>query len=166
MMDALEGILEPNESAELNLWLADHPDEAQEWEAMQAVDGLLRASQPMAAPVHFAERTLGRIPNPRNRRLFMFAFYLVMLMGGLLPILFGILLSTQLGSAAFGGFSIFEGFDLLRVISSGLVSAIRTVVVTQPVVFGWLSAMLAAIFVWAAVFRQYSGQVRPVLVTA
>lgn len=166
MMDALEGVLEPEESAELHRYLSDHPDLAAEWEAMQAVDDMLREAPPIAVPVHLMDNTLYRLPTARNRRLFMSAFFFVLLLGGLLPFMLGIFVSTQLGGASLGGQSIFAGIQVLQVIGTGMLSAIRTVLSTQPIVFGWFTLMLGVIATWIAVFRQYSVQVQPVLVPA
>lgn len=164
MMDALEGVLEPAESAELQTYLSQNPDLAGEWEAMQSIDEMLRIAPPVTVPVNFVNSTVNRLPSARRRRLFMAAFYLALLLGGLVPFALGFLLSTQVGDASLGGQSIAEATQLLRVIGTGLLSALRTVASSQPIFFGWFALMLSIILTWAAVFRQYSGQVQPVLV--
>ena len=164
MMDALEGVLDEAESAELQTYLDEQPELAHEWQAMQTIDAMLIATPPTALPVNFATRTLKRLPNERNRRIFMSIFYFLLLLGGLLPILGGILLSSQLGNATFGSGSIAESLQLLSVVASGMVSALRTFIINQPMIFGWLTVMLCAILLWASIFRQYSNQVQPVLI--
>ncbi|MEM7291676.1 MAG: hypothetical protein AAF412_15120 [Pseudomonadota bacterium] len=161
MMDALDGVLDDSESTKLNQYLSNHPDLANEWEALQSVDLLLRASPPVAAPVNFTERTLARLPNPRARRIFMAFFFLMLLLGSILPIAFGIYTYSE------GGFSDISAnlagtFQVLRVLFVGMTSAIQSLVVTQPVVYAWLATMLLSILVWAQTYRSAMAQVVPV----
>ena len=160
MMDALDGVLDDAESTKLNQYLSNHPDLANEWEALQSVDLLLRASPPVAAPVNFTERTLARLPNPRARRIFMGFFFLLLLLGSILPIAFGIFTYSE------GGFSeistnLAGTFQVLRVVLIGVTSSIRSLVITQPMIYAWLATMLLSILVWAQTYRSAMAQVQP-----
>lgn len=158
MMDALEGVLEPQESAELDGYLDNDPVLAHEWDMLQTVDHLLRVAPPMATPLNFAANTLRNLPNPRTRRIFISVFYLLLLLGGVLPLILLFVLSTQLGSQ-----SLIESMQLVQVVGTSLLSASGTAISAQPSILGWLMLMLSAIFVWASVFRQYSIEAQPVL---
>ena len=165
MMDALDGVLDDRDSAELNTYLTTHPSMKQEWEAMQTVDVLLRAAPPVATPIQFSERTLARLPNPRARRIFSALFFVLLLLGGLIPIALGLLTFSQGG---FGDIAVNlgSGFQIIRVLVIGFTSSLRGIVVTQPVVYGWLAAMLLAIGMWMNVYRNATMQLQPVLVRA
>ncbi len=151
MMEALDGVLDEAESAELTELLLQHPDLAQEWDAMQAVDEMLRFAPPTPAPVHFAQMTLARLPNPRNRRIFLAAFYLALLLGGLTPILFGVALSSQLGGITAG---IGETWRVLQTIFSGIFTATRSIMLTQPYITSWLAVLVGVILLWVAAYRR------------
>lgn len=160
MMDALDGVLDESESAELESGLAANPTLAQEWEAMQTIDALLISTPPATQPINFAANTLSQLPNERNRRLFVSAFFLLLLIGGIMPILGGIALSS-----GFGG-SFMQSLQLFGVISATITSGAFTLVFSQPVALALLTAMLCAILLWASVFRQYSNRVQPLLISS
>lgn len=151
MMEALDGVLEEAESAELTDLLLQNPVMAQEWESMQAVDEMLRVAPPMAAPLHFAQMTIARLPNPRNRRIFLSIFYVALLLGGLTPILFGVALSSQLGGFAAG---IGDTWGILQTIFSGLFTATRSIMLTQPYIASWLAVLVGVILLWVAAYRR------------
>ncbi len=151
MMEALDGVLEEAESAELDDLLLQNPAMAQEWDAMLAIDEMLRFAPPVSAPVHFAQMTIARLPNPRNRRIFMAIFYVALLLGGLTPILFGVALSSQLGGFASG---IGDTWRVLQTIFAGLFTATRTVVLTQPYIASWMAVLVGVILLWIAAYRR------------
>ncbi|HFC11747.1 MAG TPA: hypothetical protein ENJ56_02800 [Anaerolineae bacterium] len=159
MMDALEGVLEPLESAELTTYLSDNPALADEWEMLQTVDHLLRVAPPSPLPPNFAVNTLRNLPNPRIRRIFISAFYILLLLGGLLPVALFLIFRTQLDSQ-----SMIESVQLLQTVGTSLLSIMGATINAQPGVLGWLTLMLSAIFVWSTVFRQYSIEASPILV--
>lgn len=160
MMDALDGVLDDSDSAELTRYLEHHPELAQEWDALQSVDLLLRASPPVAAPVNFSERTLARLPNPRARRLFMALFFAMLFLGGMLPIALGIFTYSQGGFNEIG--TNLEGtFQVLQVLFVGVTSSLRSLVVTQPVIYAWLATMLLSIVIWAQTYRNAMTQFQP-----
>ena len=161
MMDALDGVLDETDSAELNTYLAYHPDLAMEWDALQAVDQLLRTAPPAAAPVNFSEQTLARLPNPRARRIFMATLFVLMLLGSLIPIAFGIYTLSQ-GGFSTVGIDLSGGFQILRVLLIGVASALRSLTTTQPVIYAWLATMLLSILLWAQTYRNAMRQ--PILV--
>ena len=153
MMDALDGVLDESDSAELNRYLTHHPDLAAEWDAMQAVDNLLRESPPAVVPTNFSERTLARLPNPRARRIFMAMFFILLFLGGLIPVALGIYTISQ-GSLATAGIDLSGGFQVVRVLIIGISSAVRSLVVTQPVIYAWLTTMLLSILLWVQTYRS------------
>jgi anti-sigma factor RsiW len=164
MMEALDGVLEEAESAELTDLLLQNPDQAQAWEAMQAIDEMLRFAPPAPVPVHFAQMTVARLPNPRNRRIFLAVFYVALLLGGLTPILFGVALSSQLGGFAAG---IGDTWRILQTIFAGLFTATRTIMLTQPYSASWLAVLVGVILLWVAAYRRAMNDVQlvPVLAT-
>ena len=123
MMDALDGVLDESDSAELTRYLAHHPDLAAEWDAMQAVDDLLRVSPPAAVPTNFSERTLARLPNPRARRIFMAMFFLLLFLGGLIPVALGVYTISQ-GNFATTGIDLNGGVQIIRVLMIGIASIV------------------------------------------
>ncbi len=161
MMNALDGVLDEEESAELELGLADHPTLAQEWEAMQAIDNLLIATPAAAQPINFAANTLNRLPRERTRRLYMSIFFMLLLIGGLMPLIAGIVINSQLD--LIGG-SFAESVQLMLTVSTTLLSALFTYVSNQPMTWVVLSAMVGAILMWTNVFQNYSNRVQPVLI--
>ena len=151
MMESLDGVLEEAESAELDGLLLQNPVLAAEWDAMQAIDEMLRFAPPMAAPPHFAQMTIARLPNPRSRRIFMAIFYVALLLGGLTPIVLGVALSSQLGGFVVG---IGESFRVLQTIFAGMFSTTRTVMLSQPYILSWVAVLVGVIGLWIAAYRR------------
>jgi anti-sigma factor RsiW len=61
MMDALDGEITPAERAELNAFLQNHPDLAEEWAMMQTIDTLFWETPALAPEPGFAQRTLAQM---------------------------------------------------------------------------------------------------------
>lgn len=165
MMDALDGVLDDSDSAELDQYLNHHPNMAAEWDSLQTIDHLFRASPPASVPVNFTERTLARLPNPRARRIFMSMFFILLFLGGLVPILLGVFTFAQGGFDAIGG-NLNGGFQVIQVLIIGLSSALRSLISNQPIVYAWLATMLLSILIWAQTYRNAMLQPIPVPVRA
>lgn len=163
MMESLDGILDAEESAELAYLLSQNPDAAAEWEAMQAVDELFRFADPAPAPLHFSQMTIARLPNPRNRRLFMALFYFALLVGGLTPVAVGLSLSSQLGSFTIGTG---QTLRVLQAIFDGLFTATSSGLAAQPYLVSWLAILVGVIMLWLTVYRRAINEVRLVPATA
>ena len=151
MMESLDGVLDEAESAEFDYLLTQNPDLAEEWEAMQAVDELFRFAEPAPCPVHLAQMTLARLPNPRNRRIFTAIFFVALLVGGMIPILFGLAISSQLGGVSVG---LGGTFAVLEATFGGLFAATRSIVLSQPYALSWIAALVGVIMLWLTVYRR------------
>lgn len=161
MMDALDDELDEQGSAELVAYLAEHPDLAQEWEAMQWVDNLLVTTPPVAAPDALVAHTLARLPAPRLRRLFLFLGFDALLLVGLLPIVAGLaLVRVDLGAVI--GTSLQELWVFGRVFTTAITATLRSVLATQPQVWAYLAVMLGILVAWRIVYYQMSATLQPI----
>lgn len=160
MMDALDGDLDERERVELDRYLAAEPALLREWVAMQRVHRLLVAAPPIAAPVHFVAHTLARLPDPRRRRLFLSAFFVLLLVGGMLPVVIGVTFFAPETAGALGQ-TVSGMFEVTRVLLAGITSSARSLLVSQPFVLGWLSLMAVAVGAWFSVYRQLLNTSRP-----
>ena len=164
MMDALDDELDEQGSAELQTYLAQNPALAQEWQGIRYIDNLLIATPPIMVPVSFAERTLARLPNPRVRRTFILAFFMLLLFLGLAPMLGLAWVALQSGGPTmFGSFttSIGELAQLFVTLTDAVFTTIGTVLTQQPILFGWLALMVGIVAVWYSVYQQLTLQPQP-----
>jgi anti-sigma factor RsiW len=162
MMSALDGEeLTAADSAELDAVLLQDTELAQEWTSMQHIDTLFRQTPLVAPPANFAQRTLERLPTPsRNHVWAVSAFYLALLIGGLIPILAGLWFLTAYGdvvqqTAVFQALNQTVGVSLQAF--GAVLSAVATVAANavndQPFVMGWIFLLLGIVVLWSNVYR-------------
>jgi ferric-dicitrate binding protein FerR (iron transport regulator) len=162
MMSALDGEeLTATDSAEMDAYLLHDTDLAQEWESMQRVDTLFRLTPLVAPPANFAQRTLERLPAPsRNHVWAVSAFYIALLIGGLIPIVAGLWLLTAYGdvlqqTVVFQALNQTVGVSLQAL--GAILGAVGTVAANavndQPFVMGWIFLLLGIVVMWRNVYR-------------
>lgn len=160
MMRAIDGECTAAESAELEHLLADDPEEARLWQAMQAVDLLFQQTPAVAPPANLAARTLARLPHS-NARLWFGLFYMLLLFSGLVPI--GLLVwgyiqyGPLLGGvpvlgvlvATFGNL-----WQIVQVIFGAFITSLVDLLRQQPQLMGWLTILVGIVLTWLNVYRQ------------
>lgn len=164
MMDALDDEIDEQGLAQLNAYLLTDAQLAQEWEAMQIVDTLLRETPPIVAPVNLVERTLARLPNASYRRSVLTIFYLLLLVGGMIPLIFTVWLAMQ-----FGGDTIFGALTqalseisiFVQLFSRAIFTTAGTIITEQPVLLGWLCLLLGIIGLWYNVYQNMVSATQP-----
>ncbi|MEM7336367.1 MAG: zf-HC2 domain-containing protein [Chloroflexota bacterium] len=168
MMDALDGELTPAEQSELDAHLEARPSYKAEWQAMLAVDTLLRQSPAMVPAADFAQRTMARLPNQQVRLWVISAVYISLLITGILPLVLGLWVFSQLGDElvepAFIEMalqSLAEGYQVALAISRAMISAVGGLLVQQPVLLGWLLVLGGIASLWGGIYRQLVSQTRP-----
>ncbi len=168
MMDALDGELTPDEQTELNAHLEARPSYKAEWLAMQSVDQLLRQSPTIAPAADFAQRTIARLPNQQVRIWVISAVYISLLITGILPLVLGLWVFSQLGDEliepAFIEMalqSLAEGYQVALAVSRAMVSAMGELVIQQPVLLGWLLVLGGIASLWGGIYRQLVTQTQP-----
>jgi hypothetical protein len=162
MMSVLdEEVLTAAESAEMDALLLQNPDLAHEWEAMRAVDRLFRQSAVIIPPLGFAERTMERLPAFSRQRIWaVTAFYLALLVGGLIPILAGLWLFTAYGDVI-SQVALFQAFNQTVgvAVQSGIavIGAIGVItadtLLEQPFLMGWVCLLIGIVAMWRNVYN-------------
>lgn len=161
MMDALDGELSEAGWAELESHLRARPELEREWQAMRAVDTLLRSAPMLRPAVDLSQRTLARIPDSRQRLWAGVILYLLVLLSGLIPLGAVAWLALQIfpavGEPAFvrglwqaGG----EFVRLAQVVLSALLKGSGELLSEQPVVLGWFSVMAGLVALWAGIYGR------------
>jgi hypothetical protein len=161
MMDALDGTLSESDEQVLSTQLIHHPQLAQEWEAMQMIDGLFTSAPMIAAPRNFAAETIALLPNLAMRRTVSAALFTVLFIGGLLPFLFvvglGLVVLGQ-GTAVYTLLDIISNFGQFSVVLLGafgqLLIGLGDFMSQNPAVMGTLMVMIGFIFLWTGVYRR------------
>lgn len=161
MMDALDGELSASEQSELDAHLEARPTYMAEWQAMQAVHNLLERSAMVVPAADFAQRTLVRLPNRQVRVWVISAVYISLLISGILPLLLGIWVFSQLGDVIVEpaflqtlGQMFAEGYQVATAVSKAMISAIGQIIIEQPVLLGWLLVLGGIASLWGGVYRQ------------
>lgn len=167
MSDALDDLLDEAESAELQARLNENAALLAEWEALQAVDQLFRATPMMAPPPTLVSATLARLPDTRVRLWWSGVVFMGLFVVGLLPILLLTWAVAQSGflaqpdALAAVGETLGTAAQFLQVMARSLATSMRNVVFGQPLVLGWLTLLLGILFTWRTVYAQF---MQPVLV--
>jgi len=161
MMDALDGELAEAQNVELEAHLRACPSCLQEWQALLAVHTLLQQTPALSPAVDFAQRTLARLPNRRVRIWTLTAIYVLLLLGGILPLALGIWLvfllrpvlsePTILSSISQ---SIGQALQVMGTVAAALLAGLGEMIVQQPAIVGWLLVLLGIISIWGGVSRQ------------
>lgn len=152
MMNALDGEISAEESAELHNYLANHPALSAEWSVMLQIEAILCDTAPISVPVHFAQRTMARLPNPNYRRFMGAIFYIVMVIAGSLPILLAIWLVSQLGFV--NTWQLGQQFsNALQLLTSNLLTSLGSTTI-QPALLGSSLFIAGLIGLWVTVYRR------------
>lgn len=164
MMAALDGELAAAGRQEMEAHLATCPACRREWLVLLAIHDIFRRSPILLPAAGFAQRTLARLPNRRQRLGFMVAVYLILLVSGIVPMVLVALAANRLGPALEQP-AVLPGLQnalghLLRLAGSvastlwqGL-TALGEAVAQQPALVGGLLLMAGFVALWASVYRQ------------
>lgn len=155
MMDALDGMLSAAGREQLNQQLAAHPQLAQEWAALQAVDTLFIQSPIISPNIDLTVVTLKRLPNLRIRRWLTGIIYSFVLLSGFIPFA---LIVWLLGS---WGLFAAEPVENAAQLAAAFLNALAQILTSmgdylgdQPGVIGWIMVMIGSIVLWGGLFRQ------------
>ncbi len=164
MMEALDGELAATSWQELGAHLRARPDLAREWRLLQNIDALLRETPALAPAADFVQRTLVRLPDGRQRVWALATAYLLLLVGGLLPLGVIIWFVTVFGDALVQP-SLWRGLahtlsavvNVAQTVLSGLwqvLAAVGRQASEQPGIWGWLFVMIGLVMLWRGVYQQ------------
>lgn len=161
MMDALDGELTAAGRVELEAHLRARPELAQEWDALQAVDRLLRETPPVSAPAGFAQRTVRALPMTPRHLWLGAAIYMLFLAAGVIPLLGVAWLALQL-VPALGEPALWSGFwqgalaqlDALGVILSAAAGGAAQWCLEHPAAVGLPLLMVAIVLLWGGVLSR------------
>ena len=165
MMDALDGELAVTQHAELEAHLRACPACSREWQALLAIEMLLRQAPILSPAAGFAGRTLARLPNRRARMWALSSIYALLLLSGIVPLLIGAVLVTRyiailrepsvLGQI--GQFLLGFARVIVTVIDALLAGSAR-MVAEQPALIGWLVVLAGIVFLWGGVYQRLLAQ--------
>lgn len=164
MMEALDGELTVADRLELEAHLRARPDLAREWRLLQSIDALLRETPSLAPAADFAQRTLARLPDSRQRVWALTTAYLLLLVSGLLPVAAIIWFVTAFGEALIQP-NLWRGLahmlsaviNVAQTVLSGLwqvLAAVGQQASEQPGLWGWLFVMVGMVLLWRGVYQQ------------
>jgi hypothetical protein len=161
MMDALDGELADHNRVALEAHLRACPRCMREWQALLAVEALLRQAPMLKPAADFAQRTLALLPDNRYRLWIIGGIYGLVLLCGLLPLLFGIWLVERLApilsqpdllQSVLG--SLGQSVRALGTVIEAILTGIGRFVIDQPALVGWLLVMAGIIVVWITVYQR------------
>ena len=171
MMDALDGDLTGEGRNALQVHLQACPSCAREWHALTAIDTLFRQTPAVAPTAGFVQRTMTRLPSRRLRLGVVGLMYVLLLLGGLLPLWGGIWLASNYGpllTEASWLSSVAETAVALLQIGGTVVSALLTgageFMLQYPATMGWLLMLAGSVALWRGVYQQFTWQSAPVMV--
>ena len=161
MMDALDGELSATGLVELESHLRARPELAREWEALQAVEQLLRETPPVPVPAGFAQRTVRALPMTPRHLWLGAAVYVLFLAAGVIPLLGVAWLAIQL-SPALGEPALWSGFwqgalaqlNALGVILSAAAGGMAQWCLQHPAAVGLPMLMVAIVLLWGGVVNR------------
>ena len=164
MMGALDDELEESGQLEMNAHLEECTNCSQEWEALQAIHQLFLDTPAISPAADFTERTLSLLPIPAHRLWVGSVVYGMLLIGGLLPVLVVLWLTTQFGPAlnqpAFVDGILLAGGEVVQMTNTVLDAVGQALLNAgelagqQPAVIGMLLVMLGAILLWGGGYNQ------------
>lgn len=164
MMDALDETLTEPDKLALESHLATCEACRQEWHALVAIETLFRQAPMLSPAAGFTTRTLARLPNRRYRVWAITSIYAALLLGGLVPLAFGIFLLSQLvpvltepGLVQSIWGSLVTAVDAVGTVSVALLTSMGEAVLQQPTLIGWLFLLVGIVAVWGGVYRQLVG---------
>lgn len=161
MMDALDGELADHNHMALEAHLRACPDCRLEWQALLAVESLLRQAPMLRPAADFAQRTLALLPNRRYRLWVIGGIYALVLLSGVLPLLLGlwavgrlIPILSQPNLLQTVAASIGQTLQLFGTVIDALLSGVGRFVIDQPALVGWMLVMAGLVFVWGSVYQR------------
>jgi anti-sigma factor RsiW len=161
MMEALDGELAAGDRFALDAHLRTCPRCAREWEALLAVESLLRQTPLLWPAADFAQRTLALLPDRRYRLWAIGVFYLLVLLSGIVPLFLGawamsrlapILSQPEMLQAVLD--AIARPVQLFFTVLDALAAAAGRFVIEQPALVGSLLVMAGLIFLWGSVYQR------------
>lgn len=161
MMEVLDGEISNDNRQTLDLHLQACPTCHREWQALQAIDTLFRQAPTLSPATDFAQRTIARLPNRRYRIGILLAIYVVVLIGGLLPILVGAWAATRI-APIFNEPTILNSIwqsvtavgQIIVTVIGALFTGLGQFVLEQPAVLGWFLVLIGFIALWGGVMRE------------
>jgi anti-sigma factor RsiW len=161
MMDALDGELAEAQYTQLQSHLRGCPSCQREWQALTAIDQLLREAPMLAPAVGFTQRTLARLPSRRYRAWLLGAIYAVLLCSGALPLLVGVWATRRYG-AIIGEPGVLRSLleslthtlGVMGTVAAALLKGMGQFVLENPTILGWLFVMVGAVVLWGGVYGQ------------
>lgn len=145
MMAVLDDESNPADQNQLNQYLKQHPDLAEEWDALQWVDDLFTYAPMVEPPPLLIEQTLARLPDSRYRRPFVITIFTAALLAGV-ALIAGI---TSLTTPALG-----EAITIVRVLGTAVTATFRTALANNPLWWGYIFIMLSIVALWRYVYVQ------------
>jgi anti-sigma factor RsiW len=165
MMDALDGEFTVERERQLETHLHACPSCMREWQALLAIDMLFRQTPALSPAAGFTQRTLARLPNRQYRIWIIGIIYVLLLLGGALPLLIGVWAVSKLGPVLSQPSlardllqSLVKVLQVARIVLGALLNGLGEFVVQQPAVLGWLMVMAGLVFLWSGVYRQLVSQ--------
>lgn len=161
MMEALDGELDAARQQALTTHLRACAYCQREWQALLAVDQLLRDAPILTPAAGFTQRALARLPNRRYRIWFIGAIYVVLLFSGALPLLAGAWAAQRYASLV-GEPGVLRSLlqalrhtvEVIGTVAAALVTAAGQFVLENPTTLGWFFVMMGVVAVWGGVYRQ------------
>jgi anti-sigma factor RsiW len=161
MMDALDGELADSHKDDLEAHLRACPACDREWQVLLAIDMLFRHTPALAPAAGFTQRTLARLPNRQYRVWTISTIYVLLLLGGALPMLVGLWVYNQFGTALSEpslwrtlSQAVGQTLQVVGTVLGALVAGAGEFVVQQPAVLGWLLVIVGLVSLWSGVFQQ------------
>jgi hypothetical protein len=161
MMDALDGELADHNRVALEAHLRACPHCMLEWQALVAVESLLRQAPMLRPAADFAQRTLALLPDRHYRLWAIGLIYGLVLLSGVLPLILGLWVVGRLAPVLSRPSLLQTVADSLRrtlqlfgTVIDALISGAGRFVIDQPALLGWLLVMAGLIFVWGSVYQR------------
>lgn len=165
MMEALDGELSAEGRDELQSHLRVRPELEQEWQALQAIDSLFKATPALSPAADFTQRTIARLPNRTARLWFVGIIYFILFVSGTVPVLAVGWLLLLYGPAVFqpgllGNLAESVGaiLGIVGVLTNALITGLGDFIGQQPAILGVLLVMAGVVSLWSGVYRQLVSQ--------
>jgi anti-sigma factor RsiW len=164
MMEALDGELNGSGRSRLEGHLRTCAHCNREWQALMAVDSLLRQAPLLSPAADFTQRTLARLPQRRYRVWLIGAIYGLLLLSGFAPLAAVVwlarLLVPVLNEPALVRSLAQAATDLVRTVMVVLATLwqgldkLGAVLIQQPAFLGSLLLMAGIVFLWSGIYNQ------------
>jgi anti-sigma factor RsiW len=164
MMEALDGELNGAGRRRLEGHLRTCIHCSREWQALMAVDSLLRQAPLLSPAADFTQRTLARLPQRRYRVWLIGAIYGLLLLSGFVPLAALVwlarLLVPVLNEPALVRSLAQAAADLVRTTTVVLgtlwqgLDRLGAILIQQPAFLGSLLLMAGIVFLWSGIYNQ------------